>query len=91
MLIAIAALAYGGWKAWPWWSPLAAFALLLPLTAYKLFVVHHWRLEAGLRSNETIADYAVWLAGNLAALYAAFYLARGFRTLIQRRRTSQKV
>jgi hypothetical protein len=85
MLIALAALAYGGWKAWPWWSPVAAAALLVPGTLLKTYMVNGWRVQVGLGSI-TASDLAVWFVINLGILFAVFALARGLRLFIQRQR-----
>lgn len=90
MFFAIAALIYGGWKTWPWWSPLAALAVLIPLSIIKLIAVNNWRAQTGL-SEISAADFAASMALNLALLFAAFFAARGARKLFSRRRSSQKL
>lgn len=82
MWIAIAALIYGGWKSWPWWSPIAALAALIPFTLLKLVVVNDWRAESGLRTIDAL-DFGLSMLVNLAVLYAFFLLARGLRILVR--------
>ena len=85
MIIAAFVMAYGGSKTWPWWSPLAAFAVLIPLTLVKLAAVGNWRRQAGL-SGYSLDDVIVSGLINLAVLFAVFYLARGISVFIRRRR-----
>jgi len=86
MLIVLAALVVLGWQRWPWWTPFAAFACVLPLMFLQIGVASSWRAEAGLPTHDA-ASIAINLAANLVLYNVAYWAGRGARRLFSGRAT----
>lgn len=72
LLLVFAFLIYTGIRCWPWWTPIAAWAIALPITALQLYSTSTWRAEADLPSHGLPA-----IALSLAIQCAAFILGYG--------------
>lgn len=70
-----------GWKRYPLWTPLAVFAVVLPLMLFQTFSRSTWRAEAGLP-----VDWSVELLGFgliVIVYYFAYGLGIGVRKLLR--------
>lgn len=85
-ILATLAMLYGGWKNWPWLSPIYALLILTPMTVYGLLQTKQWRTEAGLSSHINWSNIAIFYIVNLVVFYAAFAAARGLRNYLQNKK-----
>ncbi len=51
VLLILACLFFAGWARWRWWTPLATFAIAVPLMLMQIGSINLWRGEVGLATD----------------------------------------
>jgi hypothetical protein len=78
-------LIYAGWRRFPWWTPLASFAITVPVLIFQSYGVNTWRLEPRLRAYSA-SEIALSSALALATYLVGFWFGRGVAQMASSRR-----
>jgi hypothetical protein len=71
MFLILACLFFAGWARWPWWTPLATFAVAVPLILMQIGSINLWRGEAGLAADGPPEAWAILIV--TLVLYCVAY------------------
>ena len=82
MFLILACLFFAGWSRWPWWTPLATFAVAVPLMLSQIGSISFWRGEAGLAADRPPEALAILLV-TLVLYCVAFGLGLGASRLFR--------
>jgi hypothetical protein len=82
MFLILACLFFAGWARWPWWTPLATFAVAVPLMLTQIGSFNFWHGEAVPAADGPPEALAILLV-TLVLYYVAYGLGFGASRLFR--------